>query len=108
MGFYCILLTYNCVVKVLNILHSDRHTVVWLQPVVFHDKNNMASLSLEKGLQKHFAGMMEDPQLIAAASFYQSVRPLILSLGLTDVIEASNSSSLQYWSAYFLTLKLSL
>ena len=41
---------------------------------------------------------MEDPQLSAAASFCQSVIPL----GLTDVIEAGNSSSIQYLSAYFL------
>ena len=55
------------------------------------------SQAIEKGLQKHLGGMMEDPQLIAAASFCKGLRPL----GLTDVIEAGKSSSLQYWSAYF-------
>ncbi|KAL3993420.1 trace amine associated receptor [Sarotherodon galilaeus] len=87
------------VVKALNLLQSETNTHMgWLLPVIFQLKVKLSRLetstkmclplirAIQDGVQKRFGGMMEDPELIAAAI-------LILKFKTTwterpDIIEA--------------------
>lgn len=68
------------VVKALNILQSETNTHMgWLLPVIFQLQAKLSRLetsskmclplirAVQDGVQKRFGGMMQDPELIAAA-----------------------------------------
>ncbi len=97
---YCTVM--KLVVKALNILQAEPSTHMgWLLPVIFQlqaklerpETSSEMCLPLiqviQEGLQKRFGGMMEDPQLIAAAILLPKFKT---SWAEPDVIEASNSS----------------
>lgn len=110
--------TVKPVVKALNILQSEKNTHMgWLLPVIFQLRAKLKRLeassqiclpliqAIHEGLQKRFGGMMEDPQVIAAAIILPKFKTFWTDK--PDVIEAGNSSSI-FVRSIFLTLKVCL
>ncbi len=87
------------VVKALNILQSETNTHMgWLLPVDFQLQAKLSRLetyskmclplirAVQDGVQKRFGGMMQDPELIAAAVLLPKFKTTWTER--TDIIEA--------------------
>lgn len=96
------------VVKALNILQSETNTHMgWLLPVIFQLQAKLRRLeassevclplisAIHDGLQKRFGGMMENPELIAAAILLPKFKTTWTERH--DVTEAGINSLILSW-----------